>query len=1179
MTASQIVAQSHFIFGVRTGVANNICYVDEQSVIFPAGNNCIRYNLDEQIQTFIPGLEKSQGMHALAISPDRRYLAVSERGEKGIISVYDVQNEHNKKRKVLSGGDILVQDFVCMAFSHDSKYLIGQSGPPDWTLYYWLWQKQKVLATLNTAGPTNTVYKVSFNPQDNTQICVSGSGVFKLIRYADGTLKQFNSLKYEANNYLSHEWMSEKRVIAGTENGRLLVFESAELHWEMHIINRTSTQDTERIVEKKQDDSVPSQPPRVTAINAYSKGFVCTAGPGKVCLFEKLEDKDGYRKCSEMRQGDLAQFDFLTESFHSDTITGLSICYRKPIVATCSVDRSVRIWNFETNSLELYKEFQEQAFSVSLHPTGLFILVGFCDKLRLLNLLIDDIRTFMEFTVRGCRECAFSNGGHLFAAVNGTVIHIYSMTTFENVLNLKGHNGKVQSIVWSDDDSRLVSCGMDGAVYEWNTLTSKRESECILKTCMYTSIAISPDAKIVFAVGTDCTLKEIQDHHILKEVPAEDVTYTAVAFSHSGRMLFTGTSSGTVRVMKYPLPVHKDWIEYQGHSAAITKMIVTFDDLLLLSVSEDGCLLLWKIIDKERHGLKRDKEIYYICSPPQLSLRTTALDQNQNMLELKTRVEELKIENQFQLRLKGMDHEKEVKEMTDKFMQEIESLKTKYQVLKTEKATMELDHKDSMEKVMERNTKEKLDLESTSLQNLMLEYERYQELQQKSQQIQEEYERQLQNTEESKMQALEDLTQHYESRLKEKLIKLKESEDKSQQQQREYEEMIKQMEEDADREILDIRAKYERILKEEKDTSLQLKDETGIMRKKFSSLQREIDDKILDNEKLRLELQKLQGVIKSLEKDILGLKREIHERDETIQDKEKCNYDMRKKNSDLEKFKFVLEYKINELKKQIEPRENSIIEMRDQIQKMEEELGQFKRKNTQLELNITELKLKLKVTDEDKRKEMQRVHDVKALMQRFKTDLHHCVEFIQEPKKLKESIRQLYSTYVQADEVDIIVGDSDIQKEYSRQREHLEKTVANFKRKMFKDSEIHRADKFRIIRSFLLGWEGGPQSNEFLHPRSPIMERQHDIHILQVFTQTTFHLCGPAVLSKLSWACGPRKKRKTSSASRRLPRDKRNRGVSGMKHINTNISVGGTEQVTANQRQSRTRPGPDRERG
>jgi len=54
--------------------------------------------------------------------------------------------------------------------------------------------------------------------------------------------------------------------------------------------------------------------------------------------------------------------------------------------------------------LELHKEFAEEAYSVALHPSGLYVVVGFSDKLRLMNLLIDDIRTFREFPVRGCRE-------------------------------------------------------------------------------------------------------------------------------------------------------------------------------------------------------------------------------------------------------------------------------------------------------------------------------------------------------------------------------------------------------------------------------------------------------------------------------------------------------------------------------------------------------------------------------------------------------------------------------------------------------------------------------------------------------------------------------------------------------------------------------------------------------
>ncbi len=164
---------------------------------------------------------------------------------------------------------------------------------------------------------------------------------------------------------------------------------------------------------------------------------------------------------------------------------------------------------------------------------------------------------------------------------------------------------------------------------------------------------------------------------------------------------------------------------------------------------------------------------------------------------------------------------------------------------------------------------------------------------------------------------------------------------------------------------------------------MKLKGETGIMRKKFTSLQKEIDDHKEEIKKYQLETTKLNTVIRNLEKDIAGLKKEIQERDETIQDKviwelfipflmgynytgnlffcvkvsqiipckslhwvkkllqgdyrsfqEKRIYDLKKKNQELEKFKFVLDYKIKELKKQIEPRENDIKQMKEQIQEV-----------------------------------------------------------------------------------------------------------------------------------------------------------------------------------------------------------------------------------------------------
>lgn len=46
-------------------------------------------------------------------------------------------------------------------------------------------------------------------------------------------------------------------------------------------------------------------------------------------------------------EGDVVQFETLSQSFHSGQILGVDICIRKPLIATCSLDKSVRIWNYE----------------------------------------------------------------------------------------------------------------------------------------------------------------------------------------------------------------------------------------------------------------------------------------------------------------------------------------------------------------------------------------------------------------------------------------------------------------------------------------------------------------------------------------------------------------------------------------------------------------------------------------------------------------------------------------------------------------------------------------------------------------------------------------------------------------------------------------------------------------
>ena len=89
-----------------------------------------------------------------AVSPNKRYAAVADKGEKPTVTVFDLHTL--RKRKVLSFAELQAQEYVSVAFSPDSKYLIAQGGGPDWTLVYWGWEKAKLMASLKTTNQNNS---------------------------------------------------------------------------------------------------------------------------------------------------------------------------------------------------------------------------------------------------------------------------------------------------------------------------------------------------------------------------------------------------------------------------------------------------------------------------------------------------------------------------------------------------------------------------------------------------------------------------------------------------------------------------------------------------------------------------------------------------------------------------------------------------------------------------------------------------------------------------------------------------------------------------------------------------------------------------------------------------------------------------------------------------------------
>ena len=149
-----------YSFGLKGDVSNNISYLDEQTIIYPAGANLIIYNVDQKTQKFISS-SGAECITAMAVSPNKRYVATAEKnGEKASISIFDMTTQ--RKRKTLTPGEENSQSYVSLAFSPDSKYLVSQAGAPDWMVTYWQWEKAKSMASMKGNGhTTNPIYQVT----------------------------------------------------------------------------------------------------------------------------------------------------------------------------------------------------------------------------------------------------------------------------------------------------------------------------------------------------------------------------------------------------------------------------------------------------------------------------------------------------------------------------------------------------------------------------------------------------------------------------------------------------------------------------------------------------------------------------------------------------------------------------------------------------------------------------------------------------------------------------------------------------------------------------------------------------------------------------------------------------------------------------------------------------------
>lgn len=603
-------------------------------MVHPVGQHVCLYHIEDREMQFLQKSRNVKQVLAISVAPKRNVIAVCESAESGPqVSVFHVATR-NRMRTMASNAGLNGGLFTSCCFTNDSKFLVTQGSAPDHTMNYWKWEQEQMIASTSVGAAVN---RIRCSTANVSQVTTTGTNHLRLwTLQSDSSLRSSALLPgvKEQEVFVDHCWLAQGRMLACTEHGTVLVFDTQDQNVELKftivvpltyhgtkietIAARTNpsgfliagSMGFFGVYEKTEHDqkepfmllhtfSAGEDSVSSLAVSPSDETVACYTASKKLLTFP-------LGGCDIIDENENPFKDLVPKGIHTGAVVAMDTCRQKPLLFTVSSDKTCRVWNYLKWRCELVHQLSEEPTSVACHPSGFQILIGFKERIRLYNVLLDSLRPCRDIAVKQCREIRFSHGGHMFACAIGISVQVFSSYSSEqgHLFNFTGHIGPVKRIVWSRDDRFLYSAGVDGGVYGWNLEQGGRldDSYHVVKQCQYHGLVVdSPDRNgdptgPIVACGTDFKLRSIVGGDEKLSFHTGDCSLSALVLSSNNKYLFAGTSKGAVRLYDWPLDSNKpEYQEVQVHTGAVTQLRVTADDRYLFSSSEDGsifCLLI-----------------------------------------------------------------------------------------------------------------------------------------------------------------------------------------------------------------------------------------------------------------------------------------------------------------------------------------------------------------------------------------------------------------------------------------------------------------------------------------------------------------------------------------------------------------------------------------------------------
>ncbi|XP_036331332.1 cilia- and flagella-associated protein 57 [Rhagoletis pomonella] len=983
-----------------------------------------------------------------------------------------------------------------MSFTADGKTIVVLTKPPEEALYMLMLDKT---GTVIESRPTASTARGSVdcfacNPQDNALVVVAGDGILLFMAKSEKGINVSNNVKVDFYT-TSMDFIANDLLLIGTSQNELIMVENGDVKLrqrahDAELIDILWDQDAlNKELEHKTPTELKLNDERVVCMTAFQRGFAFAIF-NRVFVFErvskfKLERKTiltipfgfapentyqitniaicarqetiiattkhaqiyvGILIVPETLKAKELQFQPLGAWIHLSEITSMSVCSWKPIIMTASRDQTVRIWNYETDKVELVRKFQVDVNIVELNSTGLMAAIGFSDQLRITQIFMDELNIVKTYNFPRCKDVKYSNYGHFMAAAYDNVISITSVYNLEILKQLKGHNGTVLSIAWSATDKYLISGGAEGAIYQWDVETGSRVQEIVQKGTEYRSVCCTfCEPLSIYAATNLGVLREFQNSEIVREivVPSKVRTpLTDMCLARSDLIMFVGNEDGDLFNIQLPFmdAGGASCTLFRFFTSQINKLFFSYDGTLLLTVSMNGTLAIWAMDNIEGKVASMDADL--MRSQEVLIPRSILHDKNEQIANLEVRLRQQAEEFQYQLNQNEIFDGQQLAEVHRSYRQALEELKNKNNETE-QRHTEEMNQVNLQINDLRDEHKKQLDnLANQYSERMLVEYQKFSNLRESMLTLRESYENRLKTSAGILQDTVEGLETDYKRQLDERKELIRELMKEMQDKKIEFFKYCREVEEDNDRNMVDMQLQYENKLNNEQNSTQLWRGKSGVLEKRYQTLSKEIEKLLEEVDTLKEEHNKSQKNIGRLTRSIEDLLKDISDRDYAINAKEKRIQELLHKNQELDKYKQVLSHKIAELKAQIEPREFQINDKRKHILEMENELQGLNQNNIQLELQLKELKDKYLSNVTELKVERHRSRAARECITSICSEIYHVAAHVDSPQRLVVKVKELFRRHASDDELKRHISlDAEVRDEFQRQRAQIESVL------------------------------------------------------------------------------------------------------------------------------------------